>query len=304
MTTALPADPESVFTYGAPQLKFGSGASAEIGFDLSTYGVRRVLVLTDPGLAATGIPQRVADQMAAYGIEAQALGRRARRADRREPAAGGRRGPRVRAVGRVRRGRRRLDHRHRQGRQPADDQPRRADGLRQRAGRPRAGADAAAQAAGRGADHHRHRLREHDHLRDGRAAPQGEDRHQPRPAAPHARRRRPRPDPDAARRRHRGVRHGHPVPRAGELHRALVHQRRAQGRRAAGAVLRLQPDLGHVVGEGDGAAGRRRSGAPCGTATTSRRASTWRWPRPSPGSASATPACTCRTPTPTRSPGR
>ena len=71
MTAALPADPESVFTYGAPQLKFGSGASAEIGFDLSTYGVRRVLVLTDPGLAATGIPQRVTEAMAAYGIDAR-----------------------------------------------------------------------------------------------------------------------------------------------------------------------------------------------------------------------------------------
>ena len=71
MTAPLPADPESVFTYGAPQLKFGSGASDEIGYDLSTYGARRVLVLTDPGLAATGIPQRVAEQMAAYGIEAR-----------------------------------------------------------------------------------------------------------------------------------------------------------------------------------------------------------------------------------------
>jgi hydroxyacid-oxoacid transhydrogenase len=71
MTTALPADPESVFTYGAPQLKFGPGASDEIGFDLSQYGVRRVLVVTDPGLAATGTPQRVADQMARFGIEAR-----------------------------------------------------------------------------------------------------------------------------------------------------------------------------------------------------------------------------------------
>ncbi|RBY83238.1 hydroxyacid-oxoacid transhydrogenase [Blastococcus sp. TF02A-30] len=63
--------PESVFTYGAPQLKFGAGASDEIGFDLSQFGVRRVLVVTDPGLAATGIPQRVADQMGRFGIEAQ-----------------------------------------------------------------------------------------------------------------------------------------------------------------------------------------------------------------------------------------
>jgi alcohol dehydrogenase class IV len=66
-----PAAPESVFTYGAPQLKFGSGAADEIGYDLSLTGARRVLVVTDPGLAATGIPQRVADQMHQFGIEAQ-----------------------------------------------------------------------------------------------------------------------------------------------------------------------------------------------------------------------------------------
>jgi alcohol dehydrogenase class IV len=70
MSTVSPAHPESVFTYGAPLLKFGSGASDEIGYDLSRYGVRRVLVVTDAGLAATGIPQRVADQMAQFDIEA------------------------------------------------------------------------------------------------------------------------------------------------------------------------------------------------------------------------------------------
>jgi hydroxyacid-oxoacid transhydrogenase len=61
---------ETVFTYGAPQLKFGRGASDEIGYDLSQSGARRVLVITDPGVAATGTPQRVADQMAGFGIEA------------------------------------------------------------------------------------------------------------------------------------------------------------------------------------------------------------------------------------------
>jgi hydroxyacid-oxoacid transhydrogenase len=65
-----PASPESVFTYGAPALKFGPGASDEIGYDLAQYGVRRVLVLTDAGVSATGHPQRVADQMAGFGIEA------------------------------------------------------------------------------------------------------------------------------------------------------------------------------------------------------------------------------------------
>ena len=61
---------ETVFTYGAPGLKFGPGASDEIGYDLTQYAVRRVLVITDPGVAATGHPQRVADQMARFGIEA------------------------------------------------------------------------------------------------------------------------------------------------------------------------------------------------------------------------------------------
>ncbi|MGO9082662.1 MAG: hydroxyacid-oxoacid transhydrogenase [Streptosporangiaceae bacterium] len=71
MSTTMPANPEAIFTYGAPQLKFGPGASDEIGFDLSQYGVRRALVVTDPGVAATGTPERVAAQMAQFGIEAQ-----------------------------------------------------------------------------------------------------------------------------------------------------------------------------------------------------------------------------------------
>ncbi len=62
---------ETVFTYGAPQLKFGEGAADEIGYDLVQYGARRVLVVTDPGVAATGAPQRIADQMAEYGVVAE-----------------------------------------------------------------------------------------------------------------------------------------------------------------------------------------------------------------------------------------
>jgi alcohol dehydrogenase class IV len=61
---------ESVFTYGAPALKFGPGASDEIGYDLTTYDAQRVLVVTDPGVAATGHPERIAEQIGARGIEA------------------------------------------------------------------------------------------------------------------------------------------------------------------------------------------------------------------------------------------
>ncbi len=61
---------ETVFTYGAPALKFGPGASEEIGHDLASYDARRVLVVTDPGVAETGHPQRIAEQVGAHGIEA------------------------------------------------------------------------------------------------------------------------------------------------------------------------------------------------------------------------------------------
>ncbi|TDD74812.1 iron-containing alcohol dehydrogenase [Actinomadura darangshiensis] len=66
---------ESVFTYGAPQLKFGDGAADEVGFDLAQFGARRVLVVTDPRVAATGGPERIADAMKAYGIEAAVFDR-------------------------------------------------------------------------------------------------------------------------------------------------------------------------------------------------------------------------------------
>ncbi len=59
---------ESVFTYGAPGLKFGSGASAEIGYDLTQYDASRVLLVTDPGVAATGHPARIAEEIEGYGI--------------------------------------------------------------------------------------------------------------------------------------------------------------------------------------------------------------------------------------------
>lgn len=60
---------ETVFTYAAPALKFGTGASAEVGHDLAAYGARRVLLVTDPGVAATGHPARIAEQVTARGVE-------------------------------------------------------------------------------------------------------------------------------------------------------------------------------------------------------------------------------------------
>ena len=59
---------ETVFTYGAPGLKFGPGAADEIGHDLAQLGVSRVLLVTDAGVAATGHPARLAERMTDRGL--------------------------------------------------------------------------------------------------------------------------------------------------------------------------------------------------------------------------------------------
>jgi alcohol dehydrogenase class IV len=60
---------ETVFTWGAPPLKFGVGALDELGFDCGQLGLSRVLIVTDEGVAATGIPQRAAESMRAAGLK-------------------------------------------------------------------------------------------------------------------------------------------------------------------------------------------------------------------------------------------
>ena len=62
---------ETIFTWGAPPLKFGAGAADEIGSDLAGFGMRRVLVVTDPGVHALGAPSRIADALRRYEIEAE-----------------------------------------------------------------------------------------------------------------------------------------------------------------------------------------------------------------------------------------
>jgi hydroxyacid-oxoacid transhydrogenase len=66
---------ETVFTYGAPGLKFGAGAAEEIGHDLTTFGARRVLLLTDAGVAAAGHAAAVARHVTAAGIEVEVYDR-------------------------------------------------------------------------------------------------------------------------------------------------------------------------------------------------------------------------------------
>ena len=63
-----PSHPDAIFTYGAPALKFGPGARHEIAFDLIRYRPRRVLIVTDAGVAATGAPEELADQIRATAV--------------------------------------------------------------------------------------------------------------------------------------------------------------------------------------------------------------------------------------------
>ena len=67
--TGIELREETIFTWGAPPLKFGAGASDEVGFEMAQYGVRRVLLVTDPGVAATGHPARIAEQVRAAGVD-------------------------------------------------------------------------------------------------------------------------------------------------------------------------------------------------------------------------------------------
>jgi len=57
---------ETIFTWGAPPLKFGAGATDEIGFEASGFGMTRVLIVTDRGVASIGVPQRISDGLKRY----------------------------------------------------------------------------------------------------------------------------------------------------------------------------------------------------------------------------------------------
>ena len=62
---------ETIFTWGAPPLKFGAGAVDEIGFEMAQFGARRVLILTDPRINELGIPARIAESLTKQGITSE-----------------------------------------------------------------------------------------------------------------------------------------------------------------------------------------------------------------------------------------
>ncbi|WP_050507039.1 hydroxyacid-oxoacid transhydrogenase [Streptomyces rimosus] len=59
---------ERIISWQAPPLKFGVGATREIGHALRTSGITSVLLVTDPVLAGLGLPARVAKQIEQEGI--------------------------------------------------------------------------------------------------------------------------------------------------------------------------------------------------------------------------------------------
>jgi hydroxyacid-oxoacid transhydrogenase len=60
---------ETVFTLEATPVKFGPGASADAGWELKRLGVRRAMLVTDPGVAGLGHPERIKGLIEAEGIE-------------------------------------------------------------------------------------------------------------------------------------------------------------------------------------------------------------------------------------------
>jgi hydroxyacid-oxoacid transhydrogenase len=62
---------ESVFTLEATPLKFGRGAVDDAGWELARLGVRRALLVSDPGVVAAGHTDRVRERVAAEGIETE-----------------------------------------------------------------------------------------------------------------------------------------------------------------------------------------------------------------------------------------
>jgi hydroxyacid-oxoacid transhydrogenase len=60
---------EQVFTLEATPLKYGRGAAGDAGWELERLGVKRAMLVSDPGVVAAGITHRVREAIEAAGIE-------------------------------------------------------------------------------------------------------------------------------------------------------------------------------------------------------------------------------------------
>lgn len=62
---------ETIFTMEMTPIKFGPGATNEVAYDLKRLGVKRPLIITDPGIMKLGLPERVRTLLHEAGIEAE-----------------------------------------------------------------------------------------------------------------------------------------------------------------------------------------------------------------------------------------
>ncbi len=66
---------ETIFTLEATPLKYGPGASEEVGWEIKRMGVSRVMLVSDPGVVAAGITPRLQELIEAEGIEVELFDR-------------------------------------------------------------------------------------------------------------------------------------------------------------------------------------------------------------------------------------
>jgi hydroxyacid-oxoacid transhydrogenase len=61
---------ETIFTVDTSAIKYGVGATREVGYDMKRLGARRVMVVTDPNLADSDVVHTALDSLAAEGLDA------------------------------------------------------------------------------------------------------------------------------------------------------------------------------------------------------------------------------------------
>ena len=60
---------ETIFGLESTQLKFGPDSLNELGWELSKYNSKKILLVTDPVLKDFGVTQRILDQIISSGLE-------------------------------------------------------------------------------------------------------------------------------------------------------------------------------------------------------------------------------------------
>ncbi len=62
---------ETVFVLETSPIKFGLGATGELGYDARRFGMKRPLIITDRGVLATGLPDKVCALLDEEGVKAE-----------------------------------------------------------------------------------------------------------------------------------------------------------------------------------------------------------------------------------------